>query len=72
MSEKRTIQLYDKKKAQGKYYYMLNGKSAQENYIEIMKERQQERKQQKDIDCQIEKVIAEEITKEITKAFTIK
>lgn len=72
MSEKKTIKLYDKRKAQGKYYYQLNGKSAEENYIEILKERQQERKQQRNIESQIEKIIADEITEEIIKAFSLK
>lgn len=57
MTNKKTIQLYDEKEKQGSYYYQLNGKSIMENYIEIMKERQQKYKQEKELEKQIEKII---------------
>lgn len=57
MENKKTIQLYDKKEKQGSYYYQLNGKSIMENYIEIMKERQQKYKEEKELEKQIEKII---------------
>ena len=57
MDNKKTIQLYDRKEKQGRYYYQLNGKNINENYIEIIKERQQQYKQEKEIEKQIEKII---------------
>ena len=79
MSKKRTIELYNKKKAQGKYYYQLNGKSAEENYIEILKEKQNSFKEkiinkrnreiEKEIEKQIEEVIEKSINEAIAKTF---
>ena len=72
MTNKKTIQLYDKKEKQGSYYYQLNGKSIMENYIEIMKERQQKYKKEKELEKELEKQIEKIIDKVLSETLNIK
>ena len=58
------------------YYYQINGKSFQENYISIHRQRQQEykkllveRQQQKELEKQLDTAIEEAIDKAFGKLF---
>ena len=51
------INQYDLRQKQGKYYYQLNGKKINENYIDILKEKELKRKIQILIDKEVEKVV---------------
>lgn len=51
------INQYDLRQKQGKYYYQLNGKKINENYIDILKEKELKRKIEKLIDKEVEHVV---------------
>ena len=51
------INQYDLRQKQGKYYYQLNGKKINENYIDILKEKELKRKIEILIDKEVEKVV---------------
>lgn len=51
------INQYDLRQKQGKYYYQLNGKKINENYIDILKEKELKRKIEKLIDKEVENVV---------------